>query len=597
MSASDTLARLRAWEDWANVHLDPQGLPSPISDAGTHLGKDERTRALIAPWHLEVPAVAQDLVDDVEDNCDSLRHAVDTLVLSPVGDPRITRFVIVNLLYALASHLQYHLDSDEAETVWADEIDEMEAVQGFLEDLLTDIVRLVPPTAVRNDAVTLAWEISAAFVIGDWNRARQVFDRSDALPPSEAGAMRAARGLMEVFLADPDLGVMAEKYGRIGWFAAFWWLPGRAPIEQVAENQDALLYVWSSIDKATKPSEPWEGVEAALGYLDGTTSARTARLARAFRGKALFLGWRFAEAAAAYEKLAEETTDQNAAPPNYGSIVRCYQEAEDFASAETWVDKWASSRGGDEALSLLVAELRAAQGDYAGAYRKVREVFADRDEVQPVEWKTATLLALGGVTAGRADTAKLDALLAAHPKVSQRIRSLLSDYWPTFDRLDARSQILWEQGLHYLLWGEAPPGYEEGLRQDAASRFAKVLERELRSRVFVALREEVTRSVGLRTALASSKANKELQRFLMGESQRLTLGPMEWLIRHGGIPESKRFFIERFQGLRETSRELASVIEFRNPAAHGDDEAFSHVAVGQACRKILDIVFRSIAQE
>jgi hypothetical protein len=597
MSLEDPIQLVREWEVWAIDHLDPQDLPSPVSSQSEMTAADVSTSG--PPWHDDLSDWQDAVIDDDEGDREALREAIATALSAPLADPRITRFVLVNALNSLVTAIELLYGPDDAEddedeplAPWEHDPEDLDSALRWVSDILEDCICRLPTEEVALNYPALAWEVSCAYLIEDWARARSLLDRGIAALGDEeqSATLRLARGVLEVLL---NLGSQSEPPRPLGAFAAAWWPPSR-PSKHVAAAQPALIFLLAEVGKAKKPSEPWRGLDAAMDYLRPSVLESQALIAAAYRGRGLFAACRFGEAAREYEALAAaavKTPSPIRAEEAFASVVRCYREAGDFLAAETWVTRWVTWRGADADLALTIAELRAGRGDYVGAYQKVRELLVDGDDEQAIDWRTATLLALGGVATGRADAAKLDALLAGQPDVSLRIRSLLGDYWPTFEKLDVGSRALWEQGMYYLLWGEAPPDYQAGLLEDAASKFAKVVEKELRDNVFRALREEANNAPTLQADLLAHITTKDLKLYFTGERNHLSLGSMAWLIHHHGIPQARTFFTKRFPGLLKTKRELERVIAFRNPSFHASEpQKRSYTDVGRACRAVLDSV-------
>ena len=286
-------------------------------------------------------------------------------------------------------------------------------------------------------------------------------------------------------------------------------------------------------------------------------------------------------------------------PQIYYSAASAHRLAGQMQRAEEMLEGWSKEYPHHPDVFHLMAEVQAQEGRYEKAYEYLRKA-VEADPALEEDLSTRIALTLGGTSRAPAELSLVVAdFLKSHPSVSGLIDALHLELWPPYGGLDSESRERWRTAallMHYVPLIE--PLQRQALLESAAQGFAKVVELELRKRVFGLFRVEVGRSEDLRsfaTKGLSSEDTKVFCRYLLGagKKERLSLGDILCILdssSKSGAPIWVRFhqWIQRQNPqLLERVSVLQRVVDLRNPAAHktlSPDEANT---MPRACRDVL----------
>lgn len=552
--------QVRAWIEWARQKL-PQGgdIPPILNDDWDHpwwkspifnTGWDSWWKtAGEAPW---VSRLEHFFDIDFEQGAQVL-STFKELDLADLP----TRFVALSVCYALAHYEPVLLNEDLASQA-----------RDRHGKNLAQLIRLVP-IELFDDWRTIRWEILNAYVIRDWDRARELYDRAEKLNlrPGEIEVLRAQFRFLAALAQETELSLESlfwppEVYSR-GSLQSLFLLPlGLTPQDPTAALPDAR-------QEMLRYAIP--DLETALAKLEDLSPAYRAVLARS-----LFLTGRYYDAAKEYERLENdpEVVETDFRKGAYMSAAASYRKAGETQRAIGVLEKCAADFQDAKAIYLRIAELESQQADLPTIAERLRKEQERNRDVDEQNWWVSPLIVAGETwTNTEADKARL----RARPEYEQ-LQPLLSEYWPSFAGLDQKAKDEWVYAIIETHFCAAQGHIRDTYRRKAVAAFAQAVELELSSKVFVQFRKDASQDLRLRelAAVAIREKSEELTpfaRFIEGK-QSLTLGQMAYILgqsknsNHPLFREFAAWVQLRHPRLFEYVGDLGQITSFRNPAVH-----------------------------
>jgi tetratricopeptide (TPR) repeat protein len=279
----------------------------------------------------------------------------------------------------------------------------------------------------------------------------------------------------------------------------------------------------------------------------------------------------------------------------YKRLSAIYEKIGDTEEAIEYLARCASEFAKEPGIHRKMAEMLVDRGDYRSAYEcllKETEVTPDLEKDLGVR----VALALGALQDSSDRSDQASKFLDSHPPIKSLIDSMLTAYWPRFAKLGSQSQSEWRSGICEM-YVFAPLVPEDRCRRDenAVKHFAKVVELELRTRVFDEYRKQFpggNRDLNLPSP-GRDQWLRNLDHFLAGRGQ-LNLEKMTNILV--SLSYSRDPVAQRFQAwLQQKSRRLLMKVQVleqickpRGDATHKEMTSNVAESVAQWCREILD---------
>jgi tetratricopeptide (TPR) repeat protein len=538
-----------------------------------------------------------------------------------------------------ALHFYYKLATDNwAEySIYNREMSEA-AQQGFRSDLRT-LVSLLPVEECPHDSRRIKWEISNSLAAEDWDRAHRLLKLAEAFcDPTEAKGLWLLRGHINFFLA-----LEAKEVGHRG--ENFSMLAANPP-DGFPGSPLAFEAYKTALVKAPKKIGPGalgekkqqlirdarNDLERALRNGEGIQPSYHAML-----GACYFVLDDFAHAAEEYEKvLASEILLKRLdfeklqcllkrvdAEPGEGlasligraveghssEVVRDFKPdllrvlgkahalAGEPGKAESVYRQWAHEYPDDPRAYENLAEILAQEAKYPEAYEALRRRI-DLTPGSELDPAISTAMALGAIAADRLDLDEITRrVLEKQPVVDELVHSLLVELWLTYRKMAGDTQSIWRFAAIQTRYNPLLlPDLAARYRQTGAEKFAKVVEIELRQRIFGKFRTETKGSPGLGSALQLAQKDRQAEvfaKFLTGDGH-LTLGQMGFILRAASTGRSGLFKSFR-EWLRQSSPKLEAlrlsdidvICKPLNAEKH-TTESLDVKEVPERCRRFLD---------
>jgi tetratricopeptide (TPR) repeat protein len=285
----------------------------------------------------------------------------------------------------------------------------------------------------------------------------------------------------------------------------------------------------------------------------------------------------------------------------YKLLSTIYQNTGQIEAAVECLERCGAEFPEEAGIHRKLAELFADRGDYRSAY----ECLVKEKEVTPElekELGVRIALALGALQGSTEPSDQASKFLESHPPIRPLLDSTLKAYWPRFIQLREQSQSEWRSGIceMYLFASMVP---EDRIRrnENAVKHFAKVVELELKTRVFEEYRKQVpgqNRNPSLPTP-GRDPWLRTLDYFL-AKRGKLNLDKMiqtfQGMIQTFQGKYSSDPVAQRFHAwLQEKHRKLLLKIEVlekirrpRGDATHEEMTPKLAESVAQWCREVLD---------
>ena len=518
-------------------------------------------------------------MEDIDQEGPQLLSTFEELLLANPSDIP-ARFVALSTYYALA-----HLPSVYTEDFVSEARDRHAKNLAYL-------IRLVP-TEDCHDWRTTRWEILNAYVISDWDRALELYNRAERLhllPLAEIQVLRAQFRFLAAFgkATEPSLDSLSwppDVYSPGSIYSERLFLEGLTSIKRKCAfaNCDNDMLRHAALD-----------LETALPQRQDLSPAYRAVLARC-----LFLTRHFQDAAKEYERL-ETTNVLNVLKPVvpdhavYLSAAVSYRESDEPEKAITVLEKCAANYPDAKGVYLEIAKLRAKELNLPAIAEALREE-GDRNPEMDL-WSKSPLIVAGEILT---DTEEERATLREKPEYEQ-ISTLLSEYWPTFANLDSKAREEWIYGV----WGThfcTIQGHMRGIhRRKAITAFAQAVEIELLSRVFKRFREHALADQQIRALAGQAIKEKSdklvpFAKFIEEEHKPLGIGQMAYILDHSSKNPPQALFQDfgvwvqqNYPRLRSKVVVLYQIARFRNPALHNSVSIETIDSIPDWCRGVIE---------
>lgn len=471
------------------------------------------------------------------------------------------------------------------------------------------LVKLLSVKDCRKSWSWLRFEISAALTIGDWDRVRLLFAKTEADEAMDLATLRLLRG-QSAFL---------HTFGRKGHSVRPWYLtaPGEhsgflamdlasdayslaigegPPVGQQAgsllPNSDVLRTACTDLSSAACEEVL---ATAAYGAMLGACAHATGDYARAADAFSSVLavggdlkgisGRALISALAAcperpgedlMQRLARAIARVESKDFKRGlllwladSQMRAGRSAEAERTFESCIQQYPECQVAYKALSSHLSE-QTRYGEAAEVLRRESETFP-QVEREPA-YKVA--LAFREIVAGMSPQRLSAEFLRENHHIAEMIASMCADEWPNFRNLPPPLADEWICGLlcaHYL--SRQFPGREAAFLNEAVRDFGHVLEAELQRLIFRPAAEQGVLQCG------SSPGKWHLRNMLLQIDRALKE-------RRSGFG----FWIaQNFPGLVSRVRELDEIAGLNNEAKHGIQQKPD--GVPRRCREILDAIY------
>ena len=496
------------------------------------------------------------------------------------------RFTALNLHYALSTHAN---DDSEMQTYYdVTGVDHEDVREDFARNLAY-LVRLLP---VENcaDWRTIRWEICNACAIRDWGRARQLYDRLEALDLREPAERQVLRGQFNFLVAfgsktgwdfdpqywepklyDSELYGYLDREGNLApEFFLFIWGIGLARKRKEDEKEIPL-------DEANRDriSDAANDFEKGLSKCPDLSPAYRSMLAGCYFAKG-----DFANAAKNYEQVLVDSNSKFSVIEDFKiDIFKCiansYRLAGETEKARDALKRCAAEFPSAAGIYKELAEYQAQEVEYRLAYESLKKEY-ERDPAFGENWLVSTSLALGSV--GH-NSEQLDTLaergLNSNPQLSEGLRSLVNAHWPSVDDLTPDARRKWIYGSYLILGPQVDSLMHQSHAEAVAIQFGTAVELELKSQVFGKFREHLSRSPDLHSLVGKERSwgKEKFCQFLVNRKP-MTLGEMHHVLKDCRNPKRelwikfKRWVQENRRPLLKNLWMLERILDIHNGAKH-----------------------------
>lgn len=589
-----TTDQIKAWCEWTRQYLcEAQEIPS-VEDGD-----------LAVPWKAELGDIASEYADCPDTLLQILTDAVRS---NPPDTP--TRFTVLHVLFLFKTQragedelfmrfLRDMLEDEEEGAIDSKAYDEAWAWLAKMGRNLPLVVRLLKPTDVPAEWRFLKWEISNSYSIADWPRALELYNRAEQAPELDRAQLNLLRGQFRF------LWVFGPKMDKE--FNLSEWEPKLYQSDPLL--RDLLLFAWGSLHQnvdLTLDDSELERLRHARTDLENGLAAGGNPWSpyRWILARACFSLGHFHEAASHYHNVLESLADHVALHEPYltlrpflrrtafESLAECYRHAEETAKVITTLEQFAEEYRDEKGVYLQIAELQAQQSNYDRILQSIRRE-QDRSPDVDQDWRISSLIALGeshDVSRAIVSALKSDQI------VYHATTSLLSTYWPAFDRLGSEAREEWIAGT--LFWNNLPgvPMRDVLLRKGALA-FATAVEIELRVRVFEGFRTSIETQPELRQTEEPGRPDdaQRLRKFVLKRGT-LTLLQMASIVNQNGrqrkgiLGQFDFWLTRRYPKLALQIKLLLDIGNFRNSASHDAKSKATLKTVPQWCRTIIEIL-------
>jgi len=472
-------------------------------------------------------------------------------------------------------------------------------------ETLALLVRFLPVEECNTTWRDFRWEILNSYLILDWNRATDFFNRAEALGLRSSGEIAVFRGQLKFLVVFGDeieksvREILKTDEIRLGLDSLFWNLEiygSRGP-EENDQVKAQLLFEHGMCD-ADRDLVLNASHKQLL--LDAANDLQKAFLSlgdlpypyRAMLARCHYCIGHFHDAAEQYNALSQsqgQSGQPRADRRLFASLSLSYRQAGETERAKQILQRWAREFPGEKGVYLQLAELEARGADYQAVVEYLRKEM-DRNPAVDTDWKLSALLALG-TTQDTSEAIKNE--LKDNSDLWNPICSMLSEYWRPFSKLSEKGREKWVFATVLATSSGLP---ERTRMNEAAVACVGAVEIELRDRVFRKYKEHVSERPSLIRAAEDGlrfPRSGRLCQFLVRDGD-LTLGEMATILKMRARDDEPT--LRDFQSwisrtplrLMKHLDSLEGVVSFRNPAVHENRIELNPKQIIQSCRAIIE---------
>lgn len=473
-------------------------------------------------------------------------------------------------------------------------------MKGFHQDLCL-LVHQLKVEDVHAEWQFVRWEILNSYAIEDWDRANALYHKAEGEKLLDDAEMRAIRGqfkYLSVFGPRLDMKLSTliwepKLYGHDATMSVILFISG------IRRTTGVNQYTGIGEDQFTGDEqailcEASADLETALRKRLDFGPAYRSMLARC----CLAIG-HFHDAAEHYKQLLDwsgVSLPEKVKVLVYERLTESFRGANRTEEATGCLTKCAAEFPDLRGIHNRLADLYADEGKYELAYECLRREVELSPELEG-ELGVRIALALGAVHTALGHVEKF---LEKNPNIATVIDSMLKSYWPSFLQLSEQARSEWRNGIcEMYVFPLIVPENRDRCLENAAKHFAKVVELEVKSKVFQKFRQSVLEKAGTNDLLAVSSREaawlKNLAKFLVS-SGKLNLEKMTQILQSCSFSThpAARLFQSWLKQSKPTllinSRLLSDICKPRGQATHEEMAPKSAEMMANTCRTLLDIL-------
>ena len=598
---------VNSWIEWTRKNINiAEGYPKVTSLAITgHPWNDERKN--IAKFENQQFRHAQLL-------------AAFTAAVAPDAADLAPRFTAIHYYYTLSCEANDLIkDPVRANAIEYYDESELESLTRAFEQDLALLVGALSMENVPVDWRIMQWEILNSYLIRDWNRALELYNKAAEVEVLELWKLFLLRGqfrFLRVFFSkvmphegtgleslaweprvygvDSELDVwewkaIAEELGKEG--------NSQKPRQRTPEQWDkyirGIYYCYYSLFLlnysccANYPIQPISDSGERGWLIDAAADLKKAleggkdlpTVYDAVVGMCYFLRGEFVEAAEHYLRLLDRSGTNVLASPNrlqiFKSLALCYERATQTEKAIEVLQKCATEFPKGE-IHLEIARLQSQQFTMTSVTDSIVRAIKLNPELSS-DWKLTALKWMGTSYTTESLLEDVQKMHKVDPKTHELVEKMLCHYWEQFSRMTEEAKRLWVGGTYDVYYIRLMEPSQKFTRFGSAARFfTQALELELCEKVFAGFRDHVQQK-GLHKIIEqglSSKGSERLCNYLMRRG-KLTLGEMVIALkrslssREQIMEEFRRWWREKnYPGLHKKLETLKMILPDRRDATH-----------------------------
>ena len=620
---NDWIKKVNSWIEWTRKNIEKnidisEGYPKITSLAITG-----------HPWENE-PEDPSFFLNETN-RYHVLAAFTDLLASDPVEFA--TRFTGLHYYFTRSSQVKKER-ADPLHYGWDNESEAeycLEAVAPILNEDFELLIRFLPVERCPGNWQFIRWEILNSYLIRDWTRAKDLYDRAEKLELLERPELQALRGqfrFLKVYFYtisredndgldslqwEPEVydGTLSRKLSRETAQAISEYSPSYEDIFKVLApdqqeefmgvmyhlfNKSRLFNYGVSIAKADLKlgDQDHEWLEHASVDLKSALEKKPDFPSgyRSILAGSYLLTGHFYDAAKQYERLIK--LEPSSSESVYQSLALSYLQAGEPQRAIEVLEECAQRFPG-QGHHLRKAEIQAKEADYEGAKESIRKEFTNNPDLDR-DWKLSALLGLAETRQNL--QSYVDRFLDKHPDVPELTGRLLKTYWSHFQNLGDQAREEWKASILFMYYfPSVMPQLRDQWYEKGTAGFAKAVELELMSKIFSAFRDAVRNDSELKELSLTGKENKQSRlfcRYLVGDTNSLSLGQMSRVLHDCKTANKSilhRFHKhanEKFPVLMKNLWQLDKILSFRNPAAHGSLPMEDAEKAHKLCQKIVN---------
>lgn len=206
-----------------------------------------------------------------------------------------------------------------------------------------------------------------------------------------------------------------------------------------------------------------------------------------------------------------------------------YRLADDYERAVAIIRKYSGPLS-QYASRWWVAKWYSECGKYEEAAQELKQELEDPLPL-PESWLLSSIVALSALVKDEDERAKsfADRLRRDSPETVQLLESIIAEQWPRFEKLEPECRDAWLYAVSLTHLKPAIQGGELHNFRTAIHEYGRILERELKIRIFQPFRERVAKDGALHAkSLKEEQTRPEdiLLSYIHGKQSSLTLGNM-----------------------------------------------------------------------
>ena len=387
--------KVQEWIQWSRENL-PQTGDYPLLNVAEIEGTT-------CPWQEEIYS---DFTYSDEGSREKLRTLFEHHLSRDPADVS-SRFTALNLHYALSTHAD---DDSEMNTYYDITGVDHKGVREDFAKKMAYLVRLLP---VENctDWRTIRWEICNACAIRDWGRARQLYDRLEALDLLELAEIQILRGQFNFLVVfdsktdgdlDPEFWEPKLCYSKpcdslvpdgdlVHEFSLY--ARGVGPARKREEDENEITFDEAERDRISDAANDIDKGLTKRPYLSPVY--------RSMLAACYFVTGNFWNAAKNYEQVLVYSKSKIFASElikieMFKCIANSYRLAGETEKAKDALEQCAGEFPAAKGIYKELAAIQAQAADYRSAYESLDKE-RDRNPAFGEDWMVSTLLALGAV--------------------------------------------------------------------------------------------------------------------------------------------------------------------------------------------------------